>query len=95
MKRLSRKFPSTRSRRLRKNHVIRDLVSDVTINKSKLIQPLFVSDENSKNIDLDSMPGQKLFSRQGLIKEIDMRLDQKERHMKVELEHLLCLSFLV
>ena len=74
MKRLSRKFPSTRSRRLRKNHVIRDLVSDVTINKSKLIQPLFVSDENSKNIDLDSMPGQKLFSRQGLIKEIDILL---------------------
>ena len=59
---------------MRKNHVIRDLVSDVTINKSKLIQPLFVSDENSKNIDLDSMPGQKLFSRQGLIKEIDMLL---------------------
>ena len=74
MKRLSRRFPSTRSRRLRKNHVIRDLDSDVTINKSKLIQPLFVSDENSKNIDLDSMPGQKLFSRQGLIKEIDMLL---------------------
>ena len=74
MKRLTRKFPSTRSRRLRKNQVIRDLVSDVSINKSKLIQPLFVSDENSKNIDLDSMPGQKLFSKQGLLKEVDSLL---------------------
>jgi len=74
MKRLTRKFPSTRSRRLRKNQVIRDLVSDVSINKSKLIQPLFVSDENSKNIDLDSMPGQKLFSKQGLLKEVDLLL---------------------
>ena len=55
MKKLSRKFPNTRSRRLRLNKTIRDLVSDVSIDKSKLIQPLFVSDSNSRNTDIESI----------------------------------------
>ena len=36
-------FPRVRPRRLRLNETIRDLVSETSINKSKLIQPLFVS----------------------------------------------------
>lgn len=74
MKRLSRKFPNTRSRRLRLNKTIRDLVSDVSIDKAKLIQPLFVSDLNSRNTDIESMPGQKLYSLNGLLKEIEVLL---------------------
>ena len=37
-------FPRVRPRRLRLNETIRDLVSETNINRSKLIQPLFVSD---------------------------------------------------
>ena len=52
MKALSRKFPYTRSRRLRSNQTIRDLVAENQIQVNKLIQPLFVSDTNKKNIDI-------------------------------------------
>ncbi len=61
MKALSRKFPYTRSRRLRSNQTIRNLVAENQIQVSKLIQPLFVSDTNKKNIEITTMPGQKLF----------------------------------
>ena len=39
MKALSRKFPYTRSRRLRSNQTIRNLVAENQIQVSKLIQP--------------------------------------------------------
>ena len=71
MKALSRKFPYTRSRRLRSNQSIRNLVAENQVQVSKLIQPLFVSDTNKKNIEITTMPGQKLFSKLGLFKEIE------------------------
>ena len=71
MKALSRKFPYTRSRRLRSNQTIRNLVAENQIQVSKLIQPLFVSDTNKKNVEITTMPGQKLFSKLGLFKEIE------------------------
>src|SRR6056300_3988 len=71
MKALSRKFPYTRSRRLRSNQTIRNLVAENQIQVSKLIQPLFVSDTNKKNVEITTMPGQKLFSKSGLFKEIE------------------------
>ena len=71
MKALSRKFPYSRSRRLRSNQTIRNLVGENQIQVSKLIQPLFVSDTNKKNIEITTMPGQKLFSKLGLFKEIE------------------------
>ena len=71
MKALSRKFPYTRSRRLRSNQTIRNLVAENQIQVSKLIQPLFVSDTNKKNVEITTMPGQKLFSKFGLFKEIE------------------------
>jgi len=71
MKALSRKFPYTRARRLRSNQTIRNLVAENQVQVSKLIQPLFVSDTNKKNIEITTMPGQKLFSKLGLFKEIE------------------------
>ena len=71
MKALSRKFPYTRSRRLRSNQTIRNLVAENQVQVNKLIQPLFVSDTNKKNIEITTMPGQKLFSKLGLFKEIE------------------------
>ena len=54
---LNNLFPNVRPRRLRKNKTVRDLVSETKLLKSKLIQPLFVSESISEKQPLDSMPG--------------------------------------
>ena len=60
---LNNLFPNVRPRRLRKNKTVRDLVSETKLLKSKLIQPLFVSESISEKQPLDSMPGHFLFSK--------------------------------
>ena len=64
-------FPRVRPRRLRLNETIRDLVSETSINKSKLIQPLFVSGTLKKKEEIITMPGQYLYSQDDLLSEID------------------------
>src|SRR5881398_409291 len=56
-------------RRLRRTPLIRELVREVTVSKSDLIQPLFVEEGLSKNAPLSSMPGQTRFSLSSLEKE--------------------------
>jgi porphobilinogen synthase len=56
-------------RRLRKTPLIRELVREVTISKSDLIQPIFVEEGLSKNAPISSMPGQNRFSLSSLEKE--------------------------
>ena len=68
---LNNLFPNVRPRRLRKNKIIRDLVSETKILKSKLIQPLFVSESLSEKQPLESMQGQFLFSKNALLEEIE------------------------
>ena len=72
---LNNLFPNVRPRRLRKNKTVRDLVSETKLLKSKLIQPLFVSESISDKQPLDSMPGQFLFSKDSLIIEIEQLLN--------------------
>ena len=68
---LNNLFPNVRPRRLRRNKTIRDLVSETKLIKSKLIQPLFVSESISEKSPLESMKGQYLFSKDSLLREID------------------------
>ena len=68
---LNNLFPNVRPRRLRKNKTIRDLVSETKLLKSKLIQPLFVSESISEKQPLESMQGQFLFSKNALLEEIE------------------------
>ena len=68
---LNNLFPKVRPRRLRKNKTIRDLVSETKLFKSKLIQPLFVSDSNSQKIEIEAMPGQYVHTKETLFKEVD------------------------
>ncbi|OLB72563.1 delta-aminolevulinic acid dehydratase [archaeon 13_2_20CM_2_52_21] len=56
-------------RRLRRTPLIRELVREVTVSKSDLIQPLFVEEGLSKNAPISSMPGQTRFSLSSLEKE--------------------------
>jgi porphobilinogen synthase len=56
-------------RRLRRTPLIRELVREVTVFKSDLIQPLFVEESLTKNTPISSMPGQSRFSLTSLTKE--------------------------
>jgi len=66
-------------RRLRKTPLIRELVREVTISKSDLIQPIFVEEGLSKNAPISSMPGQTRFPLSSLEKEA---FDLKERGVR-------------
>jgi porphobilinogen synthase len=66
-------------RRLRRTPLIRELVREVTVTKSDLIQPLFVEEDLSKNAPISSMPGQTRFSLSSLEKEA---LDLKDRGVR-------------
>ena len=68
-------FPKVRPRRLRQNSTIRNLVSDTTISRSKLIQPLFVSDTINSKQEISSMPGQFLYSSEDILNEIESLKD--------------------
>ena len=72
---LNNLFPNVRPRRLRKNKIIRDLVSETRLLKSKLIQPLFVSESVAEKQPLESLEGQFLFSRNAVFEEIDELLN--------------------
>jgi len=63
-------------RRLRRTPLIRELVREVAVSKSDLIQPLFVEEGLSKNVPISSMPGQTRFSLSSLEKEA---IDLKDR----------------
>ena len=63
-------------RRLRRTPPIRELVREVAVSKSDLIQPLFVEEGLSKNVPISSMPGQTRFSLSSLEKET---IDLKDR----------------
>ena len=63
-------------RRLRRTPLIRELVREVAVSKSDLIQPLFVEEGLSKNVPISSMPGQTRFSFSSLEKEA---IDLKDR----------------
>jgi porphobilinogen synthase len=56
-------------RRLRRTPLIRELVREVIVSKSDLIQPLFVEEGLSSNAPISSMPGQTRFSLSSLEKE--------------------------
>jgi porphobilinogen synthase len=56
-------------RRLRRTPLIRELVREVIVSKSDLIQPLFVEEGISTNAPISSMPGQTRFSLSSLEKE--------------------------
>lgn len=62
-------------RRLRKTPVIRELVQEVTVSKSDLIQPIFVEEALSSNAPIASMPGQERLSKSFVEREIDTLID--------------------
>ena len=68
---ISRKYPSTRLRRLRQSESIIDLTSECAVTKNDLIQPVFVMEGLSDKEPIDSMPGIYRFGEDSILKEIE------------------------
>ena len=54
---IKRTFPESRLRRTRAKGFLRDLVAENNLSKNDLIQPIFISDQSEKKIEISSMPG--------------------------------------
>lgn len=61
----------TRTRRLRRNFLTRELVRNISIEKNSLIYPLFVCDGKDIKTEIESMPGQFRYSLDRLNEELD------------------------
>ena len=53
---IQRKFPNTRLRRLRRNNNLINLVSETSLTKDDLIQPIFVKENFDGEEEIESMP---------------------------------------
>ena len=67
---MKRKFPNTRLRRLRKNSNIIDLVSENTLTKNDLIQPIFLKENLNGHEPIESMPEVNRYGLDESLKEI-------------------------
>jgi porphobilinogen synthase len=56
-------------RRLRRTSVIRELVREVQLQKSDLIQPLFIEEDLTADTSISTMPGQRRLSPASVIRE--------------------------
>ena len=68
---ISRKYPSTRLRRLRQSESIIDLTSECAVTANDLIQPVFVKEGLSDKEPIESMPGIFRFGEDYVLKEIE------------------------
>ena len=69
-------FPALRMRRLRRTPLIRELVKEVRVDRSNLIQPIFVEEGLSANAPIPSMPGQHRYAPATVIHEASRMLDK-------------------
>src|SRR6516225_8996013 len=68
-------FPIIRSRRLRHNPLVRELVRETTLSVSDLILPLFVRPGRGVKKEIASMPGNYQLSTDRLIDEVGSSVD--------------------
>ena len=68
---ISRKYPSTRLRRLRQSESIIELTREHLVTKNDLIQPVFVKEGLSDKEPIESMPGIFRFGEDSVLKEIE------------------------
>lgn len=64
-----------RPRRNRKNSAIREMVAETNLSVSNLIFPLFLEDENSAKIEINSMPGIFRYGESELFAEVESCLE--------------------
>ena len=76
-------YPSQRPRRLRSNPSIRNLVRETTIDKSRLIYPLFIASTSVKETPIDAMPGICQFNVEGALEEIGLLYERGIGHFLI------------
>lgn len=76
MKYRSTGYPETRLSRLRQNQVIRDMMSIDMPGPEKFIYPVFICEGNGIRKEIESMPGQYIFSIDKLLFEIESLMIQ-------------------
>lgn len=69
-------FPALRMRRLRRTPVIRELVREISISPSDLIQPVFVDEGLSADAPILSMPGQHRLAFSSILREVQSLMDR-------------------
>ncbi len=69
-------FPALRMRRLRKTGVIRELVREVQLQKSDLIQPIFVEEDLTTDASISTMPGQRRLASSSIVKEATVLVER-------------------
>lgn len=68
-------FPVSRLRRLRSNEVIREMISETSLNITDFIYPLFISEEKNLKKEISSMPGIFQHSIESAVKECETALN--------------------
>jgi porphobilinogen synthase len=74
-------FPALRMRRLRRTPLTRDLVREVRLQKSNLIQPLFVEESLTSDVGITTMPGQVRLSPSSVLKEANSLVERGVRNI--------------
>src|SRR2546426_285176 len=69
-------FPALRMRRLRRTPLIRELVREVRLDRSNLIQPIFVEEGLKTEVGILSMPGQRRQSPGTVGREVGRLVDK-------------------
>ena len=69
-------FPALRMRRLRRTPLIRELVREVRLDRSDLIQPMFVEEGLKTDAPILSMPGQRRHSSTTIDREVTRLVDK-------------------
>lgn len=69
-------FPVTRLRRLRKNPILRKMVTETVISRDDLVMPLFVCPGSKVKNPIHSMPGNSQLSVDYLVEECKMLVDK-------------------
>lgn len=69
-------FPALRMRRLRRTPIIRELVKEVRLDRSNLIQPIFVEEGLSTNAPIPTMPGRHRYAPASVKREASRILDK-------------------
>src|SRR5688572_24995899 len=64
----------TRLRRLRKNQVIRDLISETRLSNDMFVYPYFIRPGKNVNEPINAMPGISRFSPDTLIRDVEKGL---------------------
>src|SRR5438132_4155122 len=70
-------FPALRMRRLRRTPLIRELVREVRLDRSDLIQPIFVEESLKTDAPITSMPGQRRQSPATVLREVARLVDER------------------